>query len=237
NKILEPRNIVMTSDSLLSLSKLPEVEQRKYLNDYLKDRRKAIIDSIYLSKIPKAENTKANTNAVTQPGKWYFSNPAMMQKGAAEFTQKWGIRTLKDNWRRSTLMANNNTNSEQEAPKELTPEEQADLLLPNYDSLYAAIPKDPATLQKLEESLRYNLFYLGKGYYYDLEDYKNAKQTFDTLDAKFPMHEFKPEVLYINYLIASKAQNTTEASNYYNELIKKYNNIQLAIFLSELTYA
>lgn len=214
NEIVAPAEIVRNQDSLLHLSSLSEKEQKSVIRNYIKDYEKQLSDSKFLAENSPGVVPGGNFNQNAQT--WYFSNPTLVQKGENDFKQKWGERKLKDNWRRSSGfsgmdMADGNSQEQDEAS-----------LLPDEDSLYAAIPHSREEIATANKELEAGLFLLGKGYYTYLEDFDNALATFDTLDLRFQNHKFKPEVLYMRYLIAMRRNNTASATQYNNQLQNNY---------------
>lgn len=217
DKIAAPGTEVKIQDSLLRLASLSEKEQRNIIRDYIRSVERLMQDSAY-----RAEHSGGNNVTIPQnnaPGSqtWYFANPNLMKQGENEFKQKWGNRTLKDNWRRSNVSSGTFDLAEAE---ETNTEEVSNL--PDEDSLYAAIPRTPEQLQKAKAILREALFNLGKGYYTYLEDYPKAMASFDTLESRFPEHEHKAEVLYTRYLITMRQNQPSVAAQYNAQLQSKY---------------
>lgn len=217
DKVAGPAQAVQEQDSLLALAALPEKEQRAVIKNYLKELEKKMRDSIFRAansdQVAASGNTLPTNNKNTT---WYFGNPGMMKKGENEFKQRWGNRVLKDNWRRSGLsMADMDMPEHKES-------EEGELDLPNADSLFAAIPKGEAAIQASRDLLRKAMFQLGKAYYSPVEDYAQALEIFDTLDARFPKHEFGDEELYLRYLIKMRQHLSAEASAYRERLQQEY---------------
>ncbi len=107
---------VQLQDSLLKISALSEKDQKKLINDLIKDyqneieRKKLIEQNALLA-------AQSNGGRVAIPGgssEWYFYNPTSMAFGLSEFMRDWGQRKLEDNWRRSDKQAtfSNNTNDD-----------------------------------------------------------------------------------------------------------------------------
>ncbi|KAA5536965.1 tetratricopeptide repeat protein [Taibaiella lutea] len=215
-----PGNVVKTQDSLLRMSYLTEKEQRRIIHDYVKDLEKRMRDSLYL-----AQNQPNNVIA-PPPGMsgqktvtWYFANPNLMRQGENDFKQKWGNRTLKDNWRISSSNVFVIDNTSDNANGE---EEQNDLNLPNEDTLYAAIPHSQKEIDLANSQLSQGYFDLGKAYYTNLEDYEKAVGTFDTLDKRYPDHKNMAEEIYIRYIISMRQNSPTKAAAYNKELQQKF---------------
>jgi len=228
--VAAPGNVVKTQDSLIHLASLPEKEQRKIIHDYVKDLERHLRDSIYRAQNnPNAAaatmNNMNNNRAVT----WYFANPNLMKQGENEFKQKWGSRTLKDNWR---VSSSNSSSFASNSAEEEVPADQNELNLPDEDTLYATIPHSERTLEEANKQLRQGLFDLGKAYYSSLEDYEKATATFDQLDQRFPDHSNKAEELYTRYLIALRQNQPSKAAAFNKDLQQHYPESEWARLLS-----
>ncbi len=219
-QIAAPATQVKNADSLLYLNALSEPEQRAYIQKYLKDLEKRSIDSYYVSLKAPVQPPAASQGSGNKS--WYFANTTLMQKGANEFKQKWPNRELKDNWRRSNLSGSGMSVNEQIVTEHLTPEEQIRKNLPDADSLYLAIPRTARAVDSLQDLRQKALYSLGKGYFYNLEDYTNTFKTFDKLDSLYPRNEYIPETYYIKYLIRMRQQQPEDAGRYYDYLVANF---------------
>jgi hypothetical protein len=228
-----PGNVVKTQDSLIRMAALSEKEQRAIIHNYVKALERRMRDSIFQAQNAPAQNGNnlANNNLNNRTGvTWYFANPNLMRQGENDFKQKWGNRTLKDNWRVSSSSSFAGTNSSTDEPENT--QSQDELNLPNEDSLYAAIPHTPAALALANDQLEQGLFDLGKAYYTSLEDYEKSINTFDTLDVRYQNDKNKAEELYTRYLISMRQNHPDKAAGYNKELQQKFHDSEWARLLS-----
>jgi len=104
---------VVTQDSLLRLSEMPEEEQLKVINkiiDELKKKEKEEAEEAaraeHDAEVAANQTSDNNANAPTQfqmgskDDSWYFYNSATVSAGRTAFQRKWGSRKLEDDWRR-----------------------------------------------------------------------------------------------------------------------------------------
>jgi len=221
-----PAAVIHEQDSLLALAQLSHKEQIAAVREYLRYLEQKQQDSIENAEnsatvaIPTDQDNDNNENSG-----WYFSNPALIQQGTSDFQKKWGNRPLTDNWRRasSVTFAGNNTQDD-----EGNSNSNGNNGLPSEESLLQKIPnqqqqKDLAV--KLEQRA---YILLAKAYFKQLEDYKMANSTLDTLDMKYPDHAQKEEELYLRYEIAIKQNDLDNAQKYSEELTTKYPQSQYA---------
>ncbi len=231
DRIAAPAREVQKQDSLLHLSTLSEKEQRANARKYIRELERMMNDSAFL-----ASSAAPAGASSTMPGmgggstQWYFANPILMQQGENDFKMKWGNRTLKDNWNRSTTGGAFDDVEDDDA---ISAEELQRSRLPDEDSLIAAIPRTPEDIQKANQKLEDAYFQLGKAYYSLVMDYPKANTTYDALDKRYPEHKYSAEVLYHRYLMAMKDNKVEEANRYNAELQSKYAASEWAKLLKE----
>lgn len=227
DRVAIPGNEVKEQDSLLRLAALSERDQRAAIRNYLRDLERQMRDSAFRAQNGGGSAMPGNMTMNNQGNQsWYFANPNLMRQGENEFKQKWGGRTLKDNWRRSSassdFAAGDNSGQQEAQPGDNLPDE---------DSLYAAIPHTAEALKKTNDRLKEGLFSLGKAYYTHLEDYGKATTTFDTLDRRFPAHDHQAEVLYTRYLMSLRQNQPSVAAQYNAQLQSKFPDSEWARLL------
>lgn len=222
-KLTGPLDTIRHNDSLLHLASLDEKEQRSIVRKYIKMLEDRRADSIFLAEnaglTAAMKNAGGNTTNKNNYTNWYFSNPALMQKGYNEFKQKWGSRPLADDWRRSSAggFANNDNKDGEEEGSGLDANG-----IPTEESLMAAIPADEESKEKALADIRKGYVSAATAYIQDLEDYPPALNLLDTLDFRFPKHEYDAEVLYLRYQVAVKQNKFDEAKTYGTRLQSEY---------------
>lgn len=229
-----PVQVIHDQDSLLALSALSKKDQQATVRRYLRDLEKKRQDSI-----ANAESA-AVTTATTEPdgekpdaGSWYFSNPTLMMQGSTDFKRKWGNRPLKDDWRRSSGAAFASSGADNSNDADNTDEAdnagQGGEL--SEEKLLAKIPNTPQQKELAIKMEQRAYIMLAKAYVKQLEDYKQAIQTLDTLNVRYPNHNQKEEELYLRYQVAMKQNNLDKAKEYSDALIKKFPESQYASML------
>ena len=169
-----------------------------------------------------------NTGSGGGTGTWYFYNTSAVGRGQSEFRRVWGDRPLEDNWRRSEKQLS--LNSEEDAiaaqggqttkGSETEPPEETGSGVPSLESLLATIPFDTATQNKMLTEVEIAHYELGKIYHFQLQEDPKAVLTFEQLLRRFQQSDYRPEVLYLLFLIAE-----TEASELYkSKLIAEFPN-------------
>ncbi len=240
NTVTKPLNIITEQDSLLALAAMSEREQRQAARRQIRALEDQKADSAY-----RAEN--AGINSVLQNAdvndvgggssapKWYFANPSLMQQGFNEFKRKWGTRPLADNWRRGgsggtgSIADNGNASQRFDTASVNGRRVEYDAQgIPTEESLLSFIPRSSEDKDNALSQVRRAYIDLANAYVNDLEDYPPALRALDTLDTRFPNHEFKAEETYTRYVVALKQGNLKLAQQYTEELIQKYPNSKYA---------
>lgn len=223
DKIEEPYNLMHMQDSLLRLSAMSEKEQKAAIRKYLKYLETQKEDSIANAAAAAASGSLASAGAssgTSGPSSWYFGNPVAVQQGYNEFKRKWGNRPLADNWRRAssssfgagTLIAAQDTTEEEEnTGTELT-----------EASLLASIPKTDAQLSNVNKKLRRAYIDLARAYIKDVEEYKEGLASLDSLNKRYPNHEYPDEELSLRYTAALRQNKLEEAETLRQKLLNGY---------------
>lgn len=229
-KLTIPLRSIRENDSLLALAEMDEKSQRAVVRRYIKTLEDRRADSIF-----QAENaglTSAMKNVDNENGgkksnyvNWYFSNGPQMQKGYNDFKQKWGSRPLADNWRRSA--AGNFAQNDGKNADGADGDQDANGL-PTEESLMAAIPKTKAEKDSLHLANRRAFMAGTNAYVSDLEDYPPAIIMLDTLDSRYPKHEFLAEAVYLRYIIALRQNRLDDAKRYSAQLQQQHGDSKWA---------
>ncbi len=231
--VTRPAGVIHAQDSLLNLAAMSDREQRSEVRKYIRYLRDKRADSIFAAQNAglnnamqnAANNNLNNTGGGANYANWYFSNPVQMQQGQNEFKRKWGNRPLADNWRRASALSGSGSTGQQVAGAGDTEEDNPDLDengLPTEESLIAYIPNAPERKEQALKDIRRAYVDLSDAYIQRLEDYPEAIRTLDTLDKRFPAHEFKDEELYQRYLVALRQNDLQQSRIYANMLIDQY---------------
>ncbi len=224
-KLTDPLRTIRYNDSLLTLSQMDEREQRSIVRRYIKMLEDRRADSIFQAENAGLTSAMKNTGNENNSRKnnyanWYFSNGPQMQKGFNDFKQKWGNRPLADNWRRSAAGGfAQNDGSGNIAIDGAGVDANG---LPTEEMLLAAIPKTQAAKDSLSLGIRRAYIGAANAYVNDLEDYGPVGGLLDTLDTRYPKHEFDAEALYLRYIVALRQNRMDDAGRYRAELQQEH---------------
>lgn len=240
-------NTFHLQDSLQQLSLLPEEEQMKVCERVAAE----LIERERLDSIAAAQKARegeegnglqsVNTSNMVGGGgsqEWYFYNPNLIRQGKQQFAQKWGRRTLEDNWRR--MVKSNSPFSElSEAVEEEDIVQEGDSL--SADSLqektvvqelvtdmhdpmyyYQQIPHNEQEMASSNELLSTALYNMVGIYQDRLENQRLADETFEEMKRRFPTDSRLADLYYQLYLTALKQNDTTAAGDYRRQLLRDY---------------
>jgi hypothetical protein len=228
-----PALTIHDQDSLLALSAMTDKEQRNAARRYIRMLAQMKSDSAFLAQNAGINNALQN-NTGQGGSNWYFSNASLMQQGYNEFKRKWGGRELADNWRRISAMGfkgaskspnQNVATGDDDDEKKIEYDEQG---LPTEESLLRFIPRDDEEKDVARKKIKRAYVDMAQAYLKELEDYTAAIRTLDTLDKRFPYHEYRAEDIYIRYLVALRQNDPAKAQQYSNELLQQYGNTRYA---------
>lgn len=229
DKIKEPSTTLQYTDSLLQLSKLSEKEQRANAKRYLKYLEKLKEDSIASAANPTADALAGAASGMPGSGaaSWYFSNTTMIQQGFNEFKRKWGNRVLADNWRRGSTLSGGST-AAGGADTDTGSESNEVAAALTEESLIAFIPKKESEIAAAQKKIRLAYLALAGAYINDVEEYKEGLKSLDSLDARFPAHEYPDQVLSLRYKAYLRMNRLEEAEKFRTDLLEKYPESEFA---------
>ncbi len=224
-------NTIQLQDSLLSLSTMDTLALTTYLDEVVKKEQKLAEKERIAAKKAKRKKGAAGTGRFSESDKenkvfaslssdeegsvdsWYFYNTTATGQGQSEFVRRWGRRRLEDNWRRSNKETANvattsdGSTAEEEGLAEVgVPEDLEAAANARKTELLGTIPFSEEAKKSAHKLLEDAHYKLGKIYHFNLKEEPNAYHTFDTLLVRYDTTQYKPEVLYLMYLISKDSE-------------------------------
>ncbi|MDR6237201.1 type IX secretion system periplasmic lipoprotein PorW/SprE [Aureibacter tunicatorum] len=178
-------------------------------------------------------------NNTTSSGDWYFYDMTAVSMGQNEFKRQWGKRELQDSWHRMEAIKANRANAEAtseeneqeqiaeaEKPEETikSKKDRENARVDRFKTLYANIPFSQNQKQACLDKMEVAYYELGKIYHFDLHDTTHASQTFGTLTETYPSSEYRPESLYMIYLLNNNNIDNELANSAKNTILTEYPN-------------
>jgi len=203
-------SIIHTQDELQRLAKLTETERQQAIDSIF--NRKKVKDSIaYVSKqqAPVSATFQQQANAMPatrgkESATFYFNNPSAISDGFSAFKQRWGNRSLEDNWRiqnKQKLVAENSSNT----VDSLQANEDSQELhrLEEKSAFIEAIPLTDEARMQSDKKIMQAYLKLSEIYRDKLADKKAAIQAYTTLIERFPNLSERDFVWYNLYRLYS----------------------------------
>ncbi|MEP7165747.1 MAG: tetratricopeptide repeat protein [Ferruginibacter sp.] len=231
SNIVAQINIIEREDSLQKVAAMPAAERdaliKKILKKYWKENGIKEEDNSAGNTLITFNNSKNNEPidlfGSTSKGDWYFYNTSLKSRGFSDFKSKWGKRDNVDNWRRkSASIAKSNLNSGNSGGDPLDdkkiPGADPKTIQFSYEGLMSDLPLTPEQLDSSNKVIASSLVTLAKLFQNDLEDYKEAINTYENYLSRFPDQLLNGEVYLGLYFCYSKLGNTAKA-DYYKNLV------------------
>jgi tetratricopeptide (TPR) repeat protein len=248
-RLVQNLQIIELEDSLQRLAAMPEAQVRKIFEDYIRKleeeerRAKELEEALELQRELAAESSALNTGQIAGgAGGWYFYNSTVRNSGKGEFLRVWGKRQLEDDWRRKnkpmsgamdvagTESGGDGGGSElsgKEMEAELASEgkrRQADGDPKDINYYLKQIPKTPEEIDSSNIFIQRAFLEVASAYKEELQDYKESALTLETMDARFPDGRYEPKMLYVQYLVYGKLEDTPKQERAKNRLLEKFPN-------------
>ena len=251
DELVEHTVAIDLQDSLQHLATLPEEQLYEVIDNLIaevirqeEEAKKAEEEAALMAQreealaSAQAKGPQMSTPTATGMGdnSWYFYNTQLVAQGKKDFQQKWGRRTLEDNWRRAnkSVLADdfgevNYDDEEEELSDSIASDSTAvaladTLVTDTHDRMYY-LQQIPFTEEQMIESnaiLQEALFNAGIIYKDKLEDFGLAENTFGRLNRQFPDFEHTDEVYYNMYLMYSRWRRWDDAERYRALLTEQY---------------
>lgn len=240
---------VQLQDSLLTLSEMTEEEQMKVCERLAKEyeeKQKKAEEEAKLQEAVAAANAQGNAAAMGKDApttfttntdrSWYFYNTQSKNAGKTEFQRRWGARKNEDDWRRrnKNTFSFEDTNDNDEdsdnaeaAPNDsISPEEQQKLDAQNDPTKPEYYLKDiPKTEQEkinANDIIQEGLYNIGVILKDKLEDFAEARRTFEELDRRYPDNVYRLDAYYNMYLMDVRQDRMAQAEVYRQKIINDF---------------
>ena len=177
---------------------------------------------------------------------WYFYNQSSVSRGVTEFTRKWGMRKLEDNWRISDKQSLNSAFSDSgeddealtEAKNAKAKQDSINATYTNHDRGYY-LRDLPFTMEQKEvcdSLIADGLYHLGFLYMDRLADLPRSIDSYEQLDSRYPGNEKELPTWYALYKMYKDLSNEEKSLYYKGKIFDKYPTSSYAEFINDPTY-
>ncbi len=201
---------------------------------------------------PGQNNVAGNRQNGQNGGVWYFYNPTAVAAGKTEFENKWGKRTLADDWQRNNKTVLDDFNDEElpdsvramqdsiaaaqdsmavskKDSKKLTKEEKEAQKAEEYandphrpEYYLKDIPFTEEQMAASDAALVDGLYGAGVIYKDRMENFPLAERTFKRVLDKFPDYEHVDEIYYNMFQLYSRMERREDAEVYKQKLLEQF---------------
>ncbi|MCR5645295.1 MAG: hypothetical protein K6F96_02730 [Bacteroidales bacterium] len=174
-------------------------------------------------------------------GSWYFYNITTLQNGFTEFSRKWGLRKLEDNWRISDKRNINAGLADNGSGSDMEEGQQADSLnatATDHDRAYylQTLPFTEEQQAELHKQTANALYNVGFIYLDQLSDYNRSIEAYEKLDKRYPGNEHELPTWYALYKMYNDRHDTDKAEVYKSRILSLYPESSYANFILDPNY-
>lgn len=221
--------IIEEQDSLLKLALIPTDKLDKLIDKMVEEQK--------LKKVQSEQNNTLIQNtpppaAGSGGSGFYFTNPALLASGQADFNRRFGERKNTDFWAIASKAAdvqnqiNDSDNPEDSASLESDPDNQSNPLYKNADAdrkkILNKIPFTSKAKAESELKIADAMANVGMIYNENLSDYEAAADVLKNLLLHYPKYKALDKVLYQLYKVSKELKDDEEADRYRKWLIEKF---------------
>lgn len=253
NELVMYANVVRDQDSLLRVAAMDSVSRNALIDRIIaqviqqeEDERAQREYEEQLALMGAATGDAAVSNA-TNPSSgsaWYFYNPTALSRGFTEFSRKWGMRKLEDNWRISDKMSfasAMNDDGQQDGDAQQASTGRQDSVQANYTNhdrgyYLQGLPFTDEQREVCDSLIADGLYNLGFLYMDRLNDLPRSIESYAALDTRYPGNEKELPTWYALYKMHNDLNHTDQAMNYKGKIFDKYPTSSYAQFISDPDY-
>jgi tetratricopeptide (TPR) repeat protein len=249
NELVANLTVIRDQDSLLRVANMDSISRNKLIDkiiaEVIEQERIEKEREIYEEQLALMGGAVGKTNVQTEEpnatGNWYYYNPTTLQNGFTEFSRKWGMRKLEDNWRISdkrnigSSVKDNGFASESEEGKE---NDSLSDNLTNHDRGYylQELPFTEEQQQAAHQQIANALYNVGFIYLDRLSDYSRSIDAYERLDTRYPGNEHELPSWYALYKMYNDEHNAEKSDIYKGKILSKYPESSYASFILDPDY-
>ena len=240
NDLVMNLNVVRDQDSLLRVANMDSISRNAFIDKIIAkvieqerieaeqrryEEQMALMGST-IGKTSAAKTLETNNNT---GGGWYFYNETTIRNGFNEFSKKWGMRKLEDNWRISDKrnigsgISDGGFGSSDDSEEDRERDSLA-ATLTNHDRGYYMLdlPLTPEKQEQSHKQIADALYNVGFIYLDRLSDYPRSIESYEKLDTRYPGNENELPSWYALYKMYNDLHDTDNALKYKNRIFNKY---------------
>jgi len=226
SNLVENLHTVERQDSLQKIAQMPEIERESLIARLMKEEQEnqRNLENLSLQGAQGQGYYRGNRNRMGMGNRqggagWYFYNPQTVTYGRVTFQQRWGKRTLEDDWRRS----NKNTISMIDMDEMAEVIDSSMIEIREEDPLKKEfytqdLPLTDSLMAISHEKIRDALYNAGKIFKSEFNNYPRSIESFEELNERYPTNIYLLSAYFDLYDLWDLVGNQ-ESSNYYRNLL------------------
>ena len=240
--------VIETQDSLIRISKLSPDEQRELAYKLLKKQQEAARakaanatgtgnSNSSRGQVAGRRDINLSTPALRQESSFFAYDDRSVKRGIRDFQQRWGNRSLQDNWRRSSNQGINTQAAEERQEEEIVATAATALTDEQLEQLLGDVPRSESDRRRAELKIIEAMYQLGVLYRDRLDNNTKAIETLEELNQRFPRNNYQLDSWYYLYLACRETNQIAKAEEYKKKIIEKYSGTNYAKVLQNPNYA
>ena len=241
--------VIRDQDSLLRVANMDSISRNilidKIIEDVIEQEKIEKERAEYEEQLALMGGATGQPNVQTDDpkasGGWYFYNPTTLQNGYTEFSRKWGLRKLEDNWRLSDKRNINSGIADSGFGDDLGGDTENDTVaavVTNHDRAYylQGLPFTEEQQQAAHHQIADALYNVGFIYLDRLSDYTRSIDAYEQLDTRYPGNDHELPSWYALYKMYNDEKNTEKSELYKSKILSKYPDSSYASFILDPNY-
>ncbi len=235
-------NILMVEreDSLQRVALMPETEREALIARLMSEEqeRRRNLENLALQGQRDQGYYRSNRyrmgmgSAAGGGGGWYFYNPQTVAYGNVTFKQRWGQRSLEDNWRRS----NKGTVSMNEMDETTEATDSSEMVVrvedPLQKSFYTQdLPLNDSLMALSHDRIRDALYNAGKIYKSEFSNYQLSAESFEELIRRYPNNIYQLSAYFDLYDLYELMGDAQKAGHYKDIIVTSFPDSKYAQYL------
>ena len=244
NDLVLNLSVIRDQDSLLRVAAMDSISRNKLIDKIIADvieqekweKEKQVYEE-QLAMMGSSISKTAVQEEVGKGGAWYFYNPTTLRNGFNEFSKKWGMRKLEDNWRISDKrnIASGGLSDDFGGGKqdEKKGQDSTSVSYTNHDRGYylQGLPFDSAQKAEANKQISGALYNVGFIYFNRLSDFPRSIDAYESLDTRYPGNENELPSWYALYKMYKDENNPDKSNEYKTRILSKYPESSYANFI------
>lgn len=251
NDLVLNLSVIRDQDSLLMVANMDSISRNAFIDkiiaqvieeERLEKERQQYEEQMAMMglNVGKSSISQEENNS---SGGWYYYNEITLRNGYNEFSKKWGMRKLEDNWR---ISDKRNINSgildsgfgDEEEEGDGTERDSLLAGLTNHDRGYYMVDLPFTEEQQAEANhqIAEALYNVGFIYLDRLNDYPRSIDAYESLDNRYPGNDKELPSWYALYKMYKDLDDMEKSDSYKNRIFNKYPESSYAKFILDPEY-